>query len=102
MVEYQWASILISHNHGRDDIMVSAKNTMYMAAHTVFFHIYFLPSSTVNFFPSLLRESCLIFRPSNVHKTIVNNVQMVKKVLLRNGALCNNASSCFTTSVSVQ
>src|ERR1700692_1312411 len=84
MVLYQCASILINHNHGIDDITVNAKTTMNNAAHTVLFHIYFLPSSIeASGLSSRLRESFLIFHPNNDHDAMVKIVQPAKKVLFR-------------------
>src|SRR6266513_3594377 len=84
MVLYQCESILINHNHGIDDITVNAKTTIKIAAQTVLFHIYFLPSSTeARGLLSRLRESFLIFQPNNDHDAIVKMVQPVKKVLFK-------------------
>ena len=103
MVLYQCASILMSHSQGMDDITVNAKTIINKAAHTVFFQIYFFPSSIVfNGFSSRLLERLLIFHPSKDHATIVNTVQKTKNPLLRKLDLASNIASCFTCSASVQ
>ena len=103
MVEYHFASILMSHNQGMDDMTVNAKKTMYKAAQTVFVQVYFLPSSVfANGLSSILRESLLIFLPNNDHAAIVKIVQKVKKPLFKKPDLPSNTSSPFTNLESVQ
>ena len=102
MVLYQCASILISQSQGIDDITVNAKNTMNKAAHTVLFQIYFFLSSRFNGLSSRLRESFLIFQPSNDQPAMVITVQTAKNPLFKKPDLCDSIASCFTCSVSVQ
>src|SRR5688572_19651433 len=84
MVEYQCASMLINHNQGMEDIIVRANSTIYPAAQTVFFQMYFFPSSTLNGASSMLRDSWRIFLPNHHHPTIVMMVHTVKKVGFKN------------------
>ena len=84
MVENQCALILISHNHGTVEATVNANQNIYTEDQTVFLKIYFFPSSIVKGVSSISREIWRIFIPSTVHKPIVNVVQVIKKVGLRN------------------
>src|SRR5215510_970217 len=85
IVLYQWASMLISHSQGIDDITVRAKKKMYTAAQTVLFQMYFFLPARSNGLSSMLRESFLIFHPRNDQPTRVMIVHTVKNPLFRNG-----------------
>src|SRR6476620_7490583 len=102
MVEYQCASMLISHNHGVVDMIVSANQIIYTAAHIVFFQIYLLPSSTVKGPLSASREIFLTLNPKILQSPIVRIVQMVKNGTFRNGFFPFKISSLLTASASVQ
>src|SRR5687767_12060328 len=78
MVEYQCASILISHSQGTVDITVNTNHTMNNAAHTVFLKIYLRPASMLgNGLLSSSRDNWRILRPSTIHSPMVSMVQII-------------------------
>src|SRR4030095_12575919 len=84
MVEYQCASMLISHSQGMVEATVNANHTRYKAAHTVFLKMYFLPLSVSGKgFSSSSREIFLILYPNTIHRPMVSMVQTTKKLAFR-------------------
>src|SRR5450755_979325 len=99
MVEYQCASMLISHNQGMVEATVSANHTRNKAAHTVFLKMYRLPLSTSGRgLLSSSRERLLILYPSTIHRPMVRMVHITKKPGFRKALLPSNFSSPFGVS----
>ena len=96
MVEYHFASMLISHSHGIDDITVNPKNTIYKAAQTVFVQVNLFPSSTLKVVLSMLRERLRILAPIKYQSDTVSKVQTVKNPLFKKGDLVCNSWLSFT------
>ena len=98
MVEYQWASMLISQSQGVVDITVSANQTINNAAHTVFFQIYFFPSLHPSELHRLHGISFCTLYPRTAQRPMVRMVQMVKNGILRKAVLPFNIGSFATAS----
>src|SRR4051812_16480959 len=102
MVEYQCASMLISHIQGVVDITVRANHTIYNAAQTVLFHVYLFFCSRSMGPASVSSDSFRIFRPSKVQRPMVRIVQIVKNGWFRNGVFPFSTGSASTAAASVQ
>src|ERR1051326_2648727 len=96
MVEYHFASMLMSHSHGIDDITVNPKNSIYKAAQTVFVQVNLFPSSTVKDLLSMLRDNCRILAPIKYQRETVSNVHTVKNPLFKKGDFVCNSWLPFT------
>lgn len=103
MVLYQWASMLISHNQGMEDITVSAKTIINRAAATVFlnWNLYFCCAFS-NGASSVWREILRMRQPKKDQRITVSTVVMVKKVGFKNPFLKSKTLSCSTWAASVQ
>src|SRR5436190_17197816 len=87
IVEYHFASMLISQSQGMVDMTVSANTTKNRAAQTVFVQVKLFASSRLKDVLSMLRERRRTLEPIKYHSDTVSNVQTVKNPLFKNGDL---------------